>query len=80
MFHGHRGSVLGTEGGHGHTTLGMSTFLMFISFEKEGERERERERVSELGRSRRKKRESQAGSMLSAQSLTWGSIQRTVRS
>ena len=50
----------------------------FIYFE----RERERELTHELGRGRDtgRERESQAGSMISAQSQTWGSISPRVRS
>ena len=47
----------------------------------EGERERERERQHEWRRSReRGGRESKAGSALTTQSLTWGSIPGTMRS
>ena len=59
------------------------TFLkMFIYLfcERERERERERARVSRGRREREGERESQAGSVLSVQSLTQGSISQTVRS
>ena len=52
------------------------SIYLFIYFE----RERERERESRGGAERKGERESQAGSMLSAWSLTWGSIPQIVRS
>ena len=55
-----------------------SFILKFIYFERERERERERECVSGGGVER--ERESQAGSQLSVQSPTWGSVSQTMRS
>ena len=45
----------------------------------EGQREREREHMGEGWRERGRERESQAGSALTAQSLTWGSNSGTMR-
>ena len=51
---------------------------LFIYFERE--RERQREQANKGGLDRGREREYQAGSVLSVQSLMWGSISRTVRS
>ena len=55
--------------------MSLSFFFKFIYFI-----EREKERVSKEGAEREGERESQAGSMLSVQSLVWGLNPRTVRS
>ena len=55
--------------------MSLSFFFKFIYFI-----EREKERVSKEGAEREGERESQAGSVLSVQSLVWGLNPRTVRS
>ena len=54
--------------------------LFVYSWERAREREREREREQAGEGEAQRERESQAGSVLSAQSLTWDSNPRTVRS
>ena len=81
------GPVLGFVEWEPHARLVTSIFhspshlvLSWILFIVERERERERAGMSRGGAEREGNRESQAGSKLSAQSPTWGSNPRTVRS
>ena len=62
-----------------HTQYCIGFFFKFIYF-KRGEGQAERERDRERQREKDRERESQAGSVLSEQSLTWGSISGTMRS
>ena len=67
--------------------MGIEFLFFLLTFEeslfilRERERKRERDRACERGRAESEgDRQSQASPALSAQSQTWGSIPRTVRS